>query len=102
MSEKTVAQQMAESSDLVKTVSNVTGMIFGGCSSVLVVDILDKVSPEPVNVATKVIYGIGGYCVGNLAYKAVAEDVEKTFMDFGGAILQAKAGVEGLLNGNND
>ena len=102
MSEKTVAQELAERSDLVKTVSSVAGVIFGGCSSALAIDIIENVSPQPVSVGKKVIYGIGGYCFGNIAYKAVADDVEKTFMDLGGTVLQVKAGIEGLLNGNNN
>ena len=82
----------ARKSKVARFVSRGFGVCCEICGTKLAVDILENIAPEPPNMTTKIMYGLGGYCLGHVAGKVVQTDVENMFMSTSEFILRVKNG----------
>lgn len=88
---KTVYAKMAEKTIAGQVVPKAVGAVCGVCVAKLTEDILDNLAPEPVNLGVKIMYGIGGVCVGMVAADYIEKTVELDLKNLSGSILMWKS-----------
>ena len=93
--------KVAEKSFVANIVSGVVGGIIGSCTTKLVGDTLENIAPEPKNIVTKVVYGIGSYAIGSIVGVLVAEKMAEETQELNGAILTCKATLNQVLTAAN-
>lgn len=99
--EQTINRQMADKTLAGQIVPKVVGGICGGCAAKLATDILDNISPDPVSIGTKVVYGVGAFCIGDVVGNAIAESVEVDLKNIGGGLLMLKS-FKSMMSGDSN
>lgn len=86
-----ISEDVVQKSSVVSAVSFMAGALSGACTSKLVVDILDNASPTPVSPKVKVMYGVGGFIIGDIVGEKACEHIEGKVTDMAKIILAVKA-----------
>lgn len=86
-------EELAEKDIASVVVSSLIGAFVGGCAAAVVENTLEAVMPEPVNLAAKVVTGVGTYAVGSVIGMQIANAMESDMMTLCGSLLTIKAAV---------
>lgn len=76
------------------------GAFIGGCSTCVVYEVMKPMLPEPVNLAVKVVYGIGAFGIGTVVCNQVSDAIEEEVLDSAKPLIVAKAAIQRMKRGD--
>ena len=76
------------------------GALIGGCSTCVVYTVLRPMIPESVNMAAKVVYGIGAFGIGTIVGNQVSDAIEEQVLDSAKPLIVAKAAIQRMKRGD--
>ena len=80
--------------------AELVGSLIGGCSTCVVYAVLKPMLPEPVNLAAKVVYGMGAFGIGAIVGNQVSDAIEEQVLDSAKPLIVAKTAIQRMKKGD--